>query len=225
MNKISSIALILTICVSYIESHGELLVPPNRGRAWRVDKRFPKGVLYTAEWCDQVNNLVDRVPRERNVRHSKCGICGPIYNNDPTGFTPIYKGASNITAYLPSFEASSPVYLGLSVATYKTGETIDVQVKTPAFHKGGPNSFHICEASYKNDPSQECLDSHPLEFEDGNVEKDLVTAKKVYRGGNTFAYKVKLPANLKCEHCVLQWKWFARNTKQEYHSCADVTIV
>lgn len=42
-----------------------------------------------------------------------------------------------------------------------------------AGHQGGPHSFHICPASYKHDPTQECLDNNPLPFEDGRLEGDL----------------------------------------------------
>ena len=44
-------------------------------------------------------------------------------------------------------------------------------------HGGGPHSFHICPASYKNDPTQDCLDGHRLEFENGEFEVDLKNAE------------------------------------------------
>merc|ERR1712110_1115749 len=95
--KMISIILIISICVVNINGHGEMVQPPNRGSAWRYDNRFPKN-LYAAEWCQKVKSLSDRTFIEKNSRNAKCGICGPIYNDDPTVYTTVHKNGAGIVA-------------------------------------------------------------------------------------------------------------------------------
>ncbi len=64
-----------------IDAHGYMIDPAARGAVFLLNNStaFPKTVfprLFTNnEWCDD-----ERPTKMRNVR---CGVCGPIYNNDP----------------------------------------------------------------------------------------------------------------------------------------------
>ena len=87
---------------------------------------FPKAEFDT-EWCG-FNDPNDK----RNKRDVKCGVCGPIYKNNPAAITEIFKGGSGIFANVTSFERTSPIYKGDIVRTYKKGQWITpkIRVKT-----------------------------------------------------------------------------------------------
>lgn len=67
-----------------------------------------------------------------------------------------------------------------------------------AVHGGGPHSFHICEASYKKDPTQSCLDANPLRFEATGLTEQIINPDEVVNGpvppmqrsGKLFNYRV-----------------------------------
>merc|ERR1712110_1284248 len=239
MNKFLIVSIILASCLVYIDAHAEILSPVNRGAAWRYldgfpgkpdNDKLPNGFTESNEWCAAINNIVDRVPKSGNQRDATCGICGPVYSNDPKKWYNLYKAVVDNLANVTSTEVGSDMYSGKIVETYKQGSTIEVRIHVPAKHKGGPHSFHICESPMGEDPTQECLDANQLEFDNGELEREIddVRVKGARLPPNntlvpTYLFKIKLPADLKCEHCVLQWKWFARSN-QEYHSCADVKI-
>merc|ERR1712110_915773 len=143
---------------------------------------------------------------------------------DPTKYTTVHKFGAGVVAEIPSFEVESPIYTGERVANYTKGAEIQVKVKNNAGHQGGPHSFHICEASYKKDPTQECLDSNPLEFVKTGLFEDDLFNNVDEQIRNIKTYTVRLPEDLTCDHCVIQWKWIAKATNQLYHSCADVRI-
>jgi len=85
-----------------------------------------------------------------------------------------------------------------------------------------------------NDATQECLNKHTLQLADGSG-----TRLTVPRGQMDFKIKLKLPDDVTCEHCMLQWDWYCGNNwgicpdgtgkdgcgKQEtFRGCADIKI-
>jgi len=146
----------------------------------------------------------------------KCGICGDPWNGKKENETP-GKYAS-----------------GTIVANYTSGQTIDVAVKITANHKGW-FEFKLCENNDpQNDKSQECFDRHLLEFASGE------TRMEVGQGNKLFKYRVKLPAGVTCQQCILQWHYNAGNSwgtdpdtgkgcigcgpQETFMGCADVAI-
>ena len=126
MSKISLVCLILVVSmIAYIDAHGRMMEPPNRGSVWRLPEgiNFPKAE-FDAEWC------AFKDPNDkRNIRNATCGICGPIYNNDPTAITEVYKGGPEIYANVTSFERNSPIYKGDIVRTYKKGQWVTANLR------------------------------------------------------------------------------------------------
>merc|ERR1712150_25503 len=200
--------------IAIIDAHGAMIEPKNRARAVNFKEEL--------EWCNFFNNLEERKLDESNWRNASCGIAGPIYNNNPYVYTTVYKPAPNKYVSIPSFEVESPIYTGEIVNTYEQGQWIDTVIRAAAPHDFGPHSFHICPASYKKDPTQKCLDNHPLKFENRKTEVDLIDGE---HDGKNVKFRVKLPDDLVCDHCVLQWKWWAKKSSQIYHSAADVRVV
>lgn len=221
-----SALLMMASFVGYIEGHAEMLIPPNRGSVWRFDRSFPR-VYWNHEWCD--------FETRENPRNATCGICGPVYNGDPSVYTDIVKTQAGKIVSVPSLEVEGPIYRGIPVVNYTQGQVIDIKIWHVAIHGGGPQSFHVCEASYKKDPTQKCLDANPLVFEATGLNEDVIdpsnavleTVPPSKFQGNMFNYKVKLPSDLTCEHCVLQWKWTTPIAygRQMYRSCADIRIL
>lgn len=79
-------------------------------------------------------------------------------------------------------------------------------------HGGGPSSFRICSADGlgNKDPSQACFDHNVLKYTNNELSRDLLEGKQGkgnYKFGTPdqfYTFYVRLPADLTCEHCVLQ---------------------
>ncbi|CAG7720002.1 unnamed protein product [Allacma fusca] len=81
--------------------------------------------------------------------------------------------------------------------------------------------------------TQECLDQNLLQLEDGSTQFPIPAVSGHYYP------KVKLPSNLTCEHCVLQWHYRAGNNwgycddgrgavgcgpQETFRACSDISI-
>ncbi|CAH1777246.1 unnamed protein product [Owenia fusiformis] len=144
----------------------------------------------------------------------RCGLCGDPYDSSRPN------------------EAGGRYAKGIIVKNYRKGQTINVRVQITANHKGW-FEFHLCP---NNDPTQritqECLDSNLLTMTNGGTRFNLGTRK-----GNV-NIALKLPQDLTCSQCVLQWKWNAGNNwgtengrgcigcgrQEQFYGCADVSI-
>ena len=129
MEKKITILLVLAAFIASIDCHGRMMEPVNRGSAWRVplgltEPKFPRTTRFDAEWCA----FEDR-DEKRNNRNVTCGICGPVYLNDPAAFHVIYKGGAGFYANVTSFEKGSSMYDGRIVKTYKKGQNVTARVK------------------------------------------------------------------------------------------------
>lgn len=76
-------------------------------------------------------------------------------------------------------------------------------MKITANHKGY-FEFRLCPKKTAEEfVTQDCLDQHLLQLHDGSTKFYIGTESKEY-------YPiVKLPDNITCENCVLQWWWRA----------------
>ena len=126
--KLSICLFLLATVVVSINAHGYMIDPAARGAVFLLNNStaFPTTVfpsLFTNnEWCDD-----GRPTKMRNVR---CGVCGPIYNNDPGFFGPFMLNAGGKTFTVTSYERNSfsfrnvPSMSKYIVKTYKKGELI-----------------------------------------------------------------------------------------------------
>ena len=114
-----TILIVIAALVAYADCHARLATPTGRQSIWRLDEeRLP--FTEELEWCYDPVLSAGR----GNV---KCGVCGPIYNNDPTS-TFFADGALQV-----SFERNSPVYTGMIVRTYKKNAIIQVTIDVMPF--------------------------------------------------------------------------------------------
>ena len=101
ITKLSLCLFILATVLVTIDAHGYMIDPAARGSVHRLNNTasFPLAVFTStptdAEWCDMNNN-------KRNVT---CGVCGPIYYNDP--------------GYYGRFELGDRVKFNTTVTSYE----------------------------------------------------------------------------------------------------------
>jgi len=217
-----------------INGHGRLMNPVSRSSAWRIPKYrdlFPV-FRFDTEWCASFRRI-------DIARNATCGVCGPVYNGKPEEpLTEIRKKYRMVNA--TSFERNSHAFKNIAsfipyiVETYRKGQWIKPRVKIEANHKGNV-SFRVCPVvDEKVDPTMECFDQNNLLFENGETTFPLNDGKKIrvpvydalgnqIKNTTEFQFKVKLPKNLVCEHCLFQWKWIGVND-QRYYGCSDIRI-
>ena len=126
MLKITLVCLVVATCmVVHTEAHGRMMDPPNRGSVWRERGRadFPRAE-FDGEWCGFTD-----INDERNIRNVTCGVCGPIYFNDPKAYNYVYKPAPKIWANTSSFERTGPFYKGDIVRTYQQGQMVTAKLR------------------------------------------------------------------------------------------------
>lgn len=189
--------LLLWLCLSLrwhsVVGHGLMTIPP------------PRSLINTAEDCPHCKNeggpYVVSVGGARtwpNGVHGQCG--GGIYEKS-----------------------------GRSVATYKQGGTIDISFFITAQH-GGRHAFRLCP---EDTPTEKCFSEYTLERADGKGKYLWVGngggagdggsyAKSTWRGfiGENYTIKYRLPDDLACERCTLQWWWTTSNSCQIPHAPA-----
>ncbi|XP_076438822.1 uncharacterized protein LOC143277804 [Babylonia areolata] len=204
----------LAIGLSLLRStngHGRLLEPPGRSSMWRVGFNTPKNYNDNALFCGGFSNQYER-------QGGRCGVCG-----DP------YQGPREN-------EAGGKYATGTITRKFVQGQAILVTVEVTANHLGW-FEFKLCP---NNNPlkaaTPECLNRHVLQLDDGSGSK-LYIGTKVGK----VDVKVRLPDDVTCSQCVLQWRWHTGNSygadprngqwclgcgnQEEFYGCSDVEIV
>ncbi|CAJ0831774.1 15120_t:CDS:1, partial [Entrophospora sp. SA101] len=88
---------------------------------------------------------------------------------------------------------------------FKSGETIPIQWKITAAHRG------TCTV-------QLSVTGQDTDF------KDLKKFDNCADATGDFSDTVALPKGVSCDKCTLRWKWDAELTKELYLNCADISI-
>ena len=198
MNKPIIVALVFTLVAVAVKGHGRMMFPINRSSLWRQVPSFPRYEL-DAVWCALTLNHREVA----NDRNATCGIAGAIYNGKIRGSSTMFFENKLWTVY--SYEFGSERYHKTLVATFMKGQVINPQVEIIIMH-GGWVEFRVCPAPVNGDPTMECFELNKLKFtSDGKTRAELRSVRPDAK--NYYTYSVKLPDNLTCEHCVLQWYW------------------
>ncbi|XP_003745551.1 uncharacterized protein LOC100901357 [Galendromus occidentalis] len=153
--------------------------------------------------------------RQHKINGGRCGVCGDPWDV-PT----------------PRANEDGGRYgRGVIVRKYYQGETIDVSVDITANHNGR-FWFRLCPAD--GEVNQECFDRHVLHIEGSGDSWELVN-----NATGLYKFRVRLPENVTCERCVLQWDWTAGNQwnicpdgrgrrgcgpQETFRGCADISI-
>ncbi|KAJ8311616.1 hypothetical protein KUTeg_010971, partial [Tegillarca granosa] len=189
-----------------------MLNPPGRSSMWRYGYNVPVNYNDNQLFCGGYRNTV--------LHGGKCGTCG-----DP--FQGPYEN-----------EAGGKYANGIIVRHYpKGGVFMDVTIDLTAYHKGY-FEFRLCphdNPDVRVMPS--CFEKYLLEIAEGMEEGNPY---RFYpEGPGIHHLKVKLPADIVCYQCVLQWKYTTGNfwgtdpdgrscigcgNQELFVNCADIAI-
>ncbi|KAG7155938.1 uncharacterized protein LOC121854325 [Homarus americanus] len=194
------------------DGHGRLLKPASRSSAWRMG--FPTPVNYNDNHIDCGGLAV-----QWNQNDGKCGVCGDNWA-DP-------QPRDN--------EAGGAFTIGYIVANYTRAQDMIIYVDLTS-NNLGYFEFRLC---VNNDVTkiitQECLDEHLLEHADGSGTRLYIQPDDQPWHNTT----VKLPDDVVCSQCVLQWHYYTGNNwgdcgngtqalgcgpQTTYRACADIGI-
>ncbi|VDH96242.1 Hypothetical predicted protein, partial [Mytilus galloprovincialis] len=147
----------------------------------------------------------------------KCGVCGDPYQG------PYPNEAGGIYAK------------GIIARTYRSGQDIPVKIQITANHLGW-HEFRLCvNNNISKKITHRCLDNHLLKTSDTGFNRTTFSASTGIK-----ELTLKLPKDLICSQCVLQWKWRTESVPQpnghgsltnspgsfeeEYYGCSDIAI-
>jgi len=204
---------LFVVFVSLVASalgHGMMHEPPSRQSAWRHGFDTPINFEDNELFCGGFEH-------QWHVNAGKCGICGDKWEGPREN------------------EAGGKYATGTITRTYRSGQVIDVTIELTANHEGYLE-WKLCP---NNDVTKaatpECLDRNVLQLADGSGTR-YVIKPNVYH----VKTQLKLPEELECDQCVLQWKYNAGNkwgvdpvtlerglgfgAQEQFYACADVAI-
>ncbi|XP_066988123.1 uncharacterized protein [Macrobrachium rosenbergii] len=197
-----------------VHGHGRLMDPPARNAMWRFG--YPNPVNYNDNelYC---GGFV--VHYQKNG--GKCGVCGDNFKDEVPR----------------DHEAGGLFANGIISRRYVVGQAIDIEAELTTNHKG----TMVVKLCPHNNPkeiiTQACLDQYPLKI-DGTNDYHFVIPQDSKKT-EIFKWRVKLPDDVTCSNCVLQWTYFAGNTwgtdvqgntgvgkgpQETFINCADVVI-
>lgn len=210
MIKIASI-LVIVAFIGEISGHGMLMDPANRASRWRFLGAGPIDYNDMEGFCGGFQV-------QWGLHGGKCGFCGDNYA-DPTP---------------RRHELGGPFGQGAIVKTYKRGATVPITVRITANHRGY-FYFKICNLDADKRESDACFDRFKVQISDGSSTYPLPSA-----AAKDYTLSIKLPSDLVCNHCVLQWTYVAGNNwgwcddgktgalgcgpQEHFRNCADIKI-
>ncbi|XP_064596544.1 uncharacterized protein LOC135463156 [Liolophura sinensis] len=195
-------------CLPPVSSHGYMTEPPARSSMWTLGYNTPANYDHHALNCGGLPHLIKL--------EGKCGLCGDPFDGPREN------------------EAGGKFANGIITRTYEQGEIIEIVVNLTATH-GGYFEFKLCANNDAHTPiTQECLDQHLLTRADNPGEtrySDIPEGR--YVNGLPTPYvariKYKLPDDLTCQQCVLQWRYITAHNpglpyQEEFFGCSDISI-
>merc|ERR1711936_236072 len=209
MKGLSVMILLLVTYAAYVSAHGYMELPAARNCMWRFGFPNPKDYNDNQCYCGGLTR------QQRN--HGACGVCGD-----------------------PADSASQPHNDGghwgnkIIAQTYTKGQVIDITVRLTTSHKG---TFEFRVGDFSNSKtagdSIGKLQGELMELVSGGTKFVVPTFRK-----GLYKTQVRLPANLTCKRCVVQWWYRGGNNwgcdkdgcgqghgpQEHFVNCADVTI-
>lgn len=188
MCTISSIVFLATVSVLFlvllpspVQGHGMLLDPIARGSRWRCNSGAPANYDDNGLFCG--GYFV-----QWNQNGGKCGFCGDSYENPRPRL----------------HELGGPFGQGEIVRNYTKGAVIQAKAQITANHMGH-FEFNLCNLDATGgQETEECYEQYEL--------VDVQGRRKWYMNSTAatqYVVELRLPTDLVCEHCVLQWTYVA----------------
>ncbi|OQR70452.1 hypothetical protein BIW11_11631 [Tropilaelaps mercedesae] len=209
--------ILLVYFTERANSHGRLWEPPSRSTAFRRGFRTPPNYNDNENFCGgfRVMHVLNR---------GKCGPCGDAWQ------LPIPRPNEDGGKY-----GTKTI-----VRSYHKGHNITAGVYLTANHLGH-FEFRLCpEPQRVRDES--CFTEHSLDIVEGPWGNALPRGTKRFDIGalqGMLAFKLRLPHNVTCERCVLQWNYTGGNNwgvcpngkgrlgcgpQEVFRACADISI-
>lgn len=199
--------IILSCAVIYVQGHGRLSDPPNRGSLWRFGYNSP------ANYDDDGLNCGGYYT-QYSLNGGKCGVCGDAYN----------------LAQPRPHELGGTYGLGYISANYEAGQVIPINIYLSAVHLGYWE-LRICPEPYNQE--QECFDNgYLLELEEGGTKYYPDTSRTYelkYRlpSGLTCDHCV-LQWQYTCGNnwgvCDNGTQGLGCGNQEQFYSCSDISI-
>lgn len=205
----------LLTLVSVASSHGRLIDPPGRSTAWRYGYDTPVNYDDNQLYCGGLQV-------QWSTNGGKCGICGDPWNGRRDHETPNgkYTKPLRITGH------------------YASGSILETTVELTTTHLGY-FTFRLCpQTSNVREVSQECLNKYLLKVLGKRFNRDKYFIK-VEKSSQVYVVNLRLPRNVTCDRCVLQWTYTTGNTwgscndgsyetgcgpQETFRGCADIRI-
>jgi len=211
--------LLLVIAAATLQGvmgHGYMIHPPQRSSMWRANFDTPENYDDNALFCGGysvstiviiinsssmnklwINFFFNQVQYDK-VNQGRCGECGDEWSLPR-----------------PRLHDEGGKYgQGIIGATFKQGEMTNLTIVVTAAHKGY-FEFKLCpKSSAEEFTTQDCLDRNLLKLADGTTKFTGIEDTGIYH------VPVQLPADIACDHCVIQWHYKAGNS---WGSCSDGT--
>lgn len=162
------------------------------------------------------------------MTHDTTGLSQPVYPNNLAGQQygkMIPQGPVCAANYEePRAGGTNIDKPGPPQATYKAGDVIDVKIHVQANH-GGYHAFRLCP----NGETEECFKQHMLQWDSGETWREFKHDSRGGPGpGSDIHARVRLPADVACERCVLNWRWDGGGGGGDesvvFLNCADIKI-
>ena len=154
-----------------------------------------------------------------NILIGLCGVCGDAYD---------------VKQPRPN-EMGGEFGLGVIAANLTQGQIVKVEIELTAYHQGY-FQMRLCPHNRRDRPAaQSCLDRNLLNLDSGAAYYYPAQPDT----GGLYELQYRLPADLTCDLCVLQWRYVAGNSwgrcdngteaigcgaQEEFRACADVHI-
>ena len=172
-------------CLLAVSGHGRLRQPPSRTTMWRYGFDTPTNVNDHESNCGGFG-------RQWSQNQGLCGVCGDAYD---------------IAQPRPG-ELGGQYGLGVVAANLTQAQLLHLEVELTAYH-GGYFEFRLCPHNTRARPvAQKCLDRHLLTQLSGDIKFYPPPPER----GGLYSLTYRLPSDLTCGLCVLQWRYVAGNS-------------
>ncbi|XP_064484184.1 uncharacterized protein LOC135396890 [Ornithodoros turicata] len=206
-------AFALILRLDDVHGHAKLVEPPARNAMWRFGYDTPEDLDDAGLYCGGFST-------QWKKNGGRCGPCGDAFSH-PT----------------PRPHETGGLYgKNITVRTYPPDADVDVVVDITSNHMGW-FQFSLCQRDSVNQlETEDCFHYHlPILTEEGAVYRYVLPTSR----GGLYLFKVKLPRDVTCNHCILRWEWIAGHTvgrckdgkqrlgcgpQETYRNCADIAI-
>ncbi|XP_008548003.1 uncharacterized protein LOC103571572 [Microplitis demolitor] len=208
--RVTFAAIFIFALSGKVEGHGRLIEPPSRASMWRYGFDTPHDYNDNECYCGGFT-------RQWQRNKGNCGICGDAWDIKPPR----------------AHETGGKYGNSIIVRKYKTSQLIPIRIQITANHRGY-FEFGVCPMTTRGqEVTQDCLNKNILTMKNGTARYYPGLGNKIFE-----AY-YKLPSDLTCAQCVLQWRYVAGNNwgdcgngtgavgcgpQEEFRGCADITI-